>query len=128
MSTQLGKIDRDKAKHDQIKTSPAYNGRQKALRVEKKTRAAEDPELMARAAAQKQKLREKQRHYYHAQKQLLYEAKKRGVEESETAGSAEVTVVKKKRGRPRKVLQPVRTKRTTGQGLGQWHQREQQSS
>ena len=59
VSTQLGKIDRDKAKHHGIKTSPAYNGRQKAIRVEKKTRAAEDPELIARAAAQKQKKSEK---------------------------------------------------------------------
>ena len=33
VSTQLGKIDRDKAKHHQIKTSPAYNSRQKALGV-----------------------------------------------------------------------------------------------
>ena len=32
VSTQLGKIDRDKALHHQIKTSPAYNGRQKAIR------------------------------------------------------------------------------------------------
>ena len=74
VSTQLGKIDRDKAKHHQIKTSPVYNGRQKALRVEKKTRTAEDPELIARAEVQKQKTREKQRHWYSARKQLLYEA------------------------------------------------------
>jgi hypothetical protein len=124
VSTQLGKIDRDKAKHHQIKTSPAYNGRQKALRVEKKTRVAEDPELMARAAAQKQKLREKQRHYYHAQKQLLYEAKaKEGREGGEYVvegdASPAVEEVKKKRGRPRKALQPVdENKENDGAGVG----------
>ena len=73
VSTQLGKIDRDKSKHHQIQTSPAYNGRQKALRVEKKTRNAEDPELIAHAATQKQKTREKQVHRYSARK-LLYQA------------------------------------------------------
>ena len=55
VSTQLGKIDRDKTKHHHTKTSPSYNGRKKAIRVEKKTRTAADPELIARAAAQKQK-------------------------------------------------------------------------
>ena len=111
VSTQLGKIDRDKAKHHQIKTSPAYNGRQKALQIEKKTRSADDPELIARAATQKQKTREKQRHWYSARKQLLYEAKEkegRGEENTgEGDGSAAVTVVKKKRGRPRKPVQLV---------------------
>ena len=107
VSTQLGKIDRDKAKHHQIKTSPVYNGRQKALRVEKKTRTAEDPELITRAAAQKQKTREKQRHWYSARKQLLYEAKGkegRGTDDSaEADGTASAgPMAKKKRGRPKK--------------------------
>ena len=72
LSMQLGKIDPDKAKHHQIKTSPAYNGRQKSIRTEKRMRAAVDPELIARTAAQKQKSREKQRHNYNAKKQLLH--------------------------------------------------------
>ena len=63
MSTQLRKIDRDKVKNHQLKTSPAYKGRQKAIRAEKRTRAAADPELIACAAVLKQKTREKQRHY-----------------------------------------------------------------
>ena len=104
-----GKIDRDKAKHHQFKTSPAYNSRQKAIRVEKKTRTAEDPELIARAAVQKQKTREKQRHWYSARKQLLYEASERkekgGAETGEGDDFAAATVVmKKKRGRPRKTV------------------------
>ena len=106
VSTQLGKIDRDKAKHHQIKTSPAYNGRQKAIRGEKRTRAATDPELIARAAMQKSKKSEKQRHYYSARKQLLYEAKERegrgGEETGRGDGLATAAVMVKKRGRPRK--------------------------
>ena len=91
VSTQLGKIDRDKAKHRQLKTSPAYNARQKALEFEKKARAATDVELIARAAAQKRKRNEKQRHYYSAKKQLLYEAS--GKEESgmDESGEADGT-------------------------------------
>jgi hypothetical protein len=112
VSTQLGRIDRDKAKHHETKTSPAYNGRQKAIRVEKKTRTAADPELIARAAAQKQKKSEKQRHYYSAKKQLLYEAKGkegRGTDESGEADStaAARVVATKKRGRPTKTVQPI---------------------
>ena len=111
VSMQLGKIDRDKRKHHQIKTSPAYNGRQKAIRVEKKTRAAEDPELIARAAVQKQKKSEKQRHYYSAKKQLLYEAKARegrgGEETGGGDGLAAAAVVVKKRGRPRETAHPT---------------------
>jgi len=102
VSTQLGKIDRDKAKHRQIKTSPAYNGRQKTLRIEKTTRAAADLELIARAATQKQKTREKQRHYYSAKKQLLYEA-----EDRKEGGAAAVEGSVRKRGRPRKSAQPT---------------------
>ena len=111
VSTQLGKIDRDKAKHHHIKTSPAYNGRKKAIRVEKKTRVATDPELIARAAAQKCKVREKQRHYYSAKKQLLYEEKERkgqgGEETGEGDGSAAAIVVKKTRGRQSNTVQLV---------------------
>ena len=109
VSTQLGKIDRDKALHHQIKTSPAYNGRQKAIRIEKKTRTAADPELIARAAAQKLKTREKQRHYYSAKKQLLYEAEDRrkgGGGADGVAVTVEAVVVRK-RGRPRKAVQPT---------------------
>ena len=102
VSTQLGKIDRDKTKHRQLKTSSAYNGRQKAIRAEKKTRTAADPELIARAATQKQKTREKQRHYYSAKKQLLYQA-----EAGKTGAVAGDAVVRKKRGRPRKTVQPA---------------------
>ena len=106
VSTQLGKIDRDKAKHHLIKTSPAYNSRQKALEFEKKARAAEDPQLIARAAAQKQKKREKQRHYYSVKKQLLYEAEGRKTEGGDTDAAA-IQVVVRKRGRPRKTVQPA---------------------
>ena len=110
VSTQLGKIDRDKAKHHQIKTSPVYNGRQRALRVEKKTRTAEDPELIARAEVQKQKTREKQRHWYSARKQLLYEANGKEVKGTDESGEADGTasagpVATKKRGRPKKKVQ-----------------------
>ena len=66
---QLGKIDRDKAKHHEIKTSPAYNARQAAIRREKEQRAATDPELVARAEKQKDKRREKARAYYWVKKQ-----------------------------------------------------------
>jgi len=107
VSTQLGKIDRDKSKHHQLKTSPAYNGRQKAIRIEKKTRSAADPELIARAAEQKQKTREKQRHWYSARKQLLYEATGKEVKGTDESGEADGTastrtVATKKRGRPKK--------------------------
>ena len=111
VSTQLEKIDRDKAKHHQIKTAPAYNGRQKALEFEKKARAAADVELIARAAAQKERKRLKQRHYYSAKKQLLYEAngkEGRGTDENgEVDGTAAAVAVMatKKRGRPRKTVQ-----------------------
>ena len=88
VSTQFQNIDRDKAKHHQIKTSPAYNGRKKAIRVEKRTRAAADPELIARAETRKQKKRERQRHYYRAKKQLLYEAKDRKTGEGGADGAA----------------------------------------
>ena len=107
VSTQLRNIDRDKAKHHLIKTSPAYNGRQKAIRVEKKTRTAADPELIARAAAQKQKKREKQRHYYSAKKQLLYEAEGRKAGGGDTDAAAVQVAAVTKRGRPRKTVQPA---------------------
>ena len=110
VSTQLGKIDRDKAKHHQIKTSPAYNGRQKALRVEKKTRNAADPELIGRAAMQRQKTREKQRHWYSARKQLLYQAEGKEGQGGGEGGGAEgsgTAVVVRKRGRAKKTVQPV---------------------
>ena len=110
VSTQLDKIGRDKAKHHQIKTSPAYNGRQKAIRIEKKTRTAEDPELIARAAEQKQKTREKQRHWYSARKQLLYETNEKEVGGTDGSGEAHgtasvVPVATKKRGRLKKKVQ-----------------------
>ena len=107
VSTQLGKIDRDKAKHHQTKTSPSYNGRKKAIRVEKKTRIATDPELIARAAAQKQKTRERQRHYYSAKKQLLYEAEGRKTVGGDTDSAAVQVAAVTKRGRPRKTVQPA---------------------
>ena len=107
VSTQLGKIDRDKTKHHHIKTSPAYNGRKKAIRVEKKTRAASDPELIARAAAQKQKKSEKQRHYYSAKKQLLYEAEGWKTGGGDTDAAAVQVAAVRKRGRPRKTVQPA---------------------
>jgi hypothetical protein len=111
VSTHLSRIDRDKAKHHQLKTTPSYNARQKALRVEKRERAATDTELIARAATLKQKTREKARHTYYAKKRLLYEA-----EEMKTGGraaavvertdavppAAEAVIQKRKRGRPRK--------------------------
>jgi hypothetical protein len=113
VSTQLSRIDRDKAKHHQLKTTPQYNARQKALQFEKRERAATDSELVARAAAQKQKAREKQRHIYHAKRQLLYqteEMKKGGgaaVAEEKAVAAPAAEVVKRKRGRPRKTVQPV---------------------
>jgi hypothetical protein len=115
VSTHLSRIDRDKAKHHQLKTAAKYNARQKALRLEKKARAATDSELIARAEAQKQRAREKQRHYYSVKKQLLYEAKemmKGGgaavVERTEVVAPA-ADAVRTKRGRPRKAVQPVAT-------------------
>jgi hypothetical protein len=112
VTTHLGKIDRDQAKDHHLKTAAEYNARQKALRLEKKDRAATDIDLIARAAAQKQKVREKQRHYYSAKKQLLYKTEK-GKEGGGGAAVEQVGIVapaaeavKKKRGRPRKV-QPV---------------------
>ena len=112
VSTQLGKIDRDKAKHHLIKTSPAYNSRQKALEFEKKARAAADVELIARAAAQQERKRVRQRHYYSAKKQLLYEANRKEVKGTDESGEADGTaattaVATKKRGRPRKMVQPM---------------------
>ena len=113
VTTHLSRIDRDKAKHHQLKTVPEYNARQKALLSEKKQRAATDSGLVARAAAQKQKKGEKARHAYHAKKQLLYEAeevKKGGgiaiVERTEVVAPA-AEVVRRKRGRPRKAVHPV---------------------
>jgi hypothetical protein len=76
VSTHLQRIDRDKAKHHQIKTTPSYNARQKAIRIEKKARDAEDPELVALAELRKGKARDKQQHRYYAKKRLLYEEKK----------------------------------------------------
>jgi len=55
VSTQLDKIGRDKAKHHQFKTSPAYNSRQKAIRVEKKKRTAADPKKKLQAAEDEDK-------------------------------------------------------------------------
>ena len=111
VSTHLSRIDRDKAKHHQLKTAAENNARQKALLFEKKERAATDIELVARAAAQKQKTAEKARHAYHAKKQLLYkteEVKKGGGPAAvETAVAAPAEAVKRKRGRPRKAVQPV---------------------
>ena len=122
VSTQLGKIDRDKARHYQLKTAPTYNARQKALRLEKKERAATDSELIARAEAQKQKTRAKQRHYYSAKKQLLYEAEEKkkggGAVAKETVVAARgpaAEVVKRKRGRPRNAVQPEEDKENDAQ-------------
>ena len=99
VTTQLIRIDRDKAKHHQLKATPEYNARQKTIRFEKKMRAATDPELVARAEQKKKRAREKQRHYYSARKQLLDEEKKK---EREGEDVAEDGSRKKKRGRPRK--------------------------
>jgi hypothetical protein len=114
VSTHLSRIDRDKAKHHQIKTTPSYNARQKSIRMEKKARDAGDPELVALAEMRKGKAKEKQRHRYFAKKQLLYQEKKG--EEEKKGGDEEVEVEKggdshntaaaedgqRKRGRPRK--------------------------
>jgi hypothetical protein len=109
VSMHLSRIDRDKAKHHQLKTAPAYNARQKALLFEKKARAATDVELVARAAAQKLKTATKAKHAYHAKKQLLYEAEKgkggegaAAVKQTEAVAGSTPGVVKRKRGRPRK--------------------------
>ena len=113
VSTHLGRIDRDKATHHVLKTAAEYNARQKALVFEKKARAAADVELIARVAAQKERARVKQRHYYIAKKQLLYEAEE--VKKGGGAAMVERTevvalvgeVVRRKRGRPRKAVPPV---------------------
>ena len=113
VSTHLSRIDRDKAKHHQLKTAAEYNARQKALLFEKKERAATDVELVARAAAQKQKTAAKQRHKYYAKKRLLYEAEKgkngeeAAVEERTQVIAPGAEAVKRKRGRPRKAVQLV---------------------
>ena len=113
VSTHLSRIDRDKAKHHQLKTAAEYNARQKALLFEKKERAATDVELVARAAAQKQKTAAKQRHKYYAKKRLLYEAEKGKngeeavVEERTQVVAPGAEAVKRKRGRPRKAVQLV---------------------
>ena len=109
VSTLLTKIDRDKAKHHQLKTAPLYNARQKAIRVEKTARAASDPELIARAQRKKAEARDKKRHYYHKRRQQLYEEEKRKegkendapvvVEKERAAGATDVA--KRKRGRPK---------------------------
>lgn len=101
VATQLTKIDRDKAKHHQLKTAPEYNARQQAISKERKAREAADPELVARAALRKEKAREKQRHYYSARKQLLYEEKRKEKERKGEDGTTK-DGSKKKRGRPRK--------------------------
>lgn len=106
VSTHLIRIDRDKAKHHQIKTAPSYNARQKAVRVEKKVRNQTDSELIDREEKKKEKAREKQRHYYSVRKQLLYEAEEEKREEKGGVAGKKTVVdagsVKKKRGRPRK--------------------------
>jgi hypothetical protein len=98
VTTQLTRIDRDKAKHHLLKTTPEYNARQKAIRFEKKMRAATDPELVARAAQREEKTREKRRHYYSARKQLLYEQKREERKGEDVAEDGR----RKKRGRLRK--------------------------
>jgi hypothetical protein len=104
---QWRRIDRDKAKHRQIKSDPSYNRRKRQLEDERKARSAD-----ATAAAKekkRQRANQKSVHRYHAKKQLLYEAeerKKDGVaapavmEEGKSAAATEV--VKRKRGRPKK--------------------------
>jgi hypothetical protein len=105
VSTHLSRIDRDKAKHHQIKTAPSYNSRQKAIQRENKSRKETDNDLIAREEERRQKNREKQRHYYSVRKQLLYEAAEEKKEEGGVVGKkmvVDVGQVKKKRGRPRK--------------------------
>ena len=58
VSTHLSRIDRDKAKHHQLKTAAKYNARQKALRLEKKERAATDSEHRAGRGAEAKGARE----------------------------------------------------------------------
>ena len=57
----------------------------------------------SREQRQKQKPREKQRHYYSTKKQLLYETKDRrtGGDDADGAAVTVEAVVRKKRGRPR---------------------------
>jgi hypothetical protein len=91
---QWKKIDRDKAKHRQIKSDPSYNRRKRELEKERKVRSAE----AAAAAKEKKKKRKAAHHAYHVKKQLLYpDVEKVGKEEvsSSSAGG-------KRRGRPRK--------------------------
>jgi hypothetical protein len=105
---QWRRIDRDKAKHRQIKSDPSYNRRKRQLEEERKARSAE-----ATAAT---KGRRKERgvnktgeHTYHVRKQLLYEAEERKRDEVAAAAvmeegkvAAASDLVKRKRGRPKK--------------------------
>jgi hypothetical protein len=77
-------LDRDRAKHHQIKINPSYNSRQKILEYENAARKKKIAELTSAAS----------KNSYSAKKQLLYpEVGKTGKEE---------VVVPQKRGRPRK--------------------------
>jgi hypothetical protein len=89
---QWRKIDRDKAKHRQIKSDPAYNRRKRELEKERKARNAEA------ATEAKEKRKKKRQHSYSVKKQLLYPevTQKTGKEEASEGTAA------KKRGRPRK--------------------------
>ena len=111
VSTQLGKIDRDKAKHHGIKTSPAYNGRQKAIRVEKKTRAAEDPELIAvQRRRSRKRVRSNDTTTVLRSSYCTRRRRGRGREVKRTGGGdglATAAVMVKKRGRPGKSTQPT---------------------
>lgn len=96
------KIDRDKAKHRQIKSDPSYNRRKRQLEEERKARSAEA------TAATKEKRKEKEKkkkkaaaHRYHVKKQLLYP----GVDGAAAAtGTAEIAEENRSslRGRKRK--------------------------
>jgi hypothetical protein len=92
---QWRKIDRDKAKHRQIKSNPSYNRRKRQLEEERKVRSGE-----AAAAAKKEKRKKKAvQHTYQVRKQLLCpDVEKAGKEEASASSSA----VGKTRGRPRK--------------------------
>jgi hypothetical protein len=90
---QWRKVDRDKAKHRQIKSDPSYNRRKRQLEEERKARSAE----AAAAAKEKKKKRKATQHTYHVRKQLLYpDVEKAGKEEASSSAGG------KTRGRPRK--------------------------
>jgi len=101
------KIDRDKAKHREIKSDPSYNRRKRQLDEARITRSVQATTVtMARTKEkQKEKTRKAKEHRYHAKKQLLYTNV--GRDSAAVQGTIEVTSTPKK---PRKRRRAVADK------------------